>query len=106
MRMSKWGVYLDELLYVGENLQPYYRSYRSDRFPYGYGGELYVGESFFGTTEHIYSNTKIGYNRWFFKNTVNLNCYFALLYDGTGLGNKQVVSVSVRLLKDIPLSEK
>ena len=106
MRMSKWGVFLDELLYVGENLQPYYRSFRSDRFPYGYGGELYAGESFFGTTEHIYSNTKIGYNRWFFKNTVNLNCYFALLYDGTGLGNKQVVSVSLRLLKDIPLSEK
>jgi hypothetical protein len=99
-KMSKWGVYLDELLYVGENLQPYYRSFRSDRFPYGYGGELYAGESFFGTTEHIYSNAKIGYNRWFFNNTVGVNCYFAVIHDGTGWGNKQVVHVSVRLLKD------
>lgn len=106
-KMSKWGVYIDELLYVGENLQPYYSSYRSDRFPYGYGGELYAGESFFGTTEHFYSNAKIGYNRWFFNNTVGVNCYFAVIHDGTGWGNKQVVHVSVRLLKDkISLSNK
>lgn len=105
-KMSKWGVYLDELLYVGENLQPYYRSFRSDRFPYGYGGELYAGETFFGTTENVYSNTKIGYKGSFFGDTVRVNCYFALLYDGVGLGNRQVVEVSVRLLKDISLSKK
>lgn len=106
LKMSKWGAYIDELLYVGENLQPYYSSYRSDAFPNGYGGELYAGESFFGTTENIYSNTKIGYKGSFFKDTVRVNCYFALLYDGVGWGNKQVVEVSVRLLKDIALGKK
>lgn len=106
LKMSKWGVYLDELLYVGECLHPYYHSYRSDRFPYGYGGELYAGETFFGTTENIYSNTKLGYKGSFFGDTVRVNCYFALLYDGVGLGNRQVIEVSVRLLKDISLRKK
>lgn len=106
LRMAKWGVYIDEQLYLGENLQPYYRSYRSEAFPNGYGGELYGGESFFGTTEHIYNITKVGYDRWFFGNTMRVNCYFAMQYDGTGWGNKQIVSVSVRLLKDIALSKK
>lgn len=106
MRMAKWGVYLDKQLYIGENLQPYYRSFRSEAFPNGYGGELYAGESFYGTTEKIYNITKIGYDRWFFDNTVRVNCFFAMQYDGTGWGNRQVVSVSVRLLKDIALSKK
>lgn len=105
-RMTKWGAYLENQLYLGENLQPFYSSYRSEAFPNGYGGELYAGETFFGTTKHIYNLTKLGYNRWFFNNTVGLNCFFALTYDGTAMGNKQVVSVSVRLLKDIALTKK
>ena len=103
---SKWGIYLDEQLYLGQNLQPYYRTYRSEEFPNGYGGELYGGESFYGTTENIYNITKIGYDRWFFSNTVRVNCYFAMQYDGTGWGNKQIISVSVRLLKDVALGKK
>ena len=106
LRMAKWGVFIDEQLYMGKDLQPYYRSFRSEAFPYGYGGELYAGESFFGTSEHIYNITKVGYDKWFFGNTVRVNCYFAVLYDGTGWGNKQIVSVSVRLLKDIALGKK
>lgn len=105
-RMSKWGVFIDEQLYVGAGLQPYYSSFRSEQFPNGYGGELYSGETFFGTTENIYSCTKIGYDRAFFDNTVRVKAYLALRYDGTGLGNQQVVQLSVRLLKDIPLSRK
>ena len=106
VRMSKWGVFIDEQLYVGAGLQPYYSSFRSEQFPNGYGGELYSGETFFGTTENIYSCTKIGYDRAFFDNTVRVKAYLALRYDGTGLGNQQVVQLSVRLLKDIPLSRK
>ena len=106
MRLSKWGIFIDELLYLGENQQPFYSSYRSEAFPYGYGGELYAGESFFGTTEHIYNSLKVGFDRWFFNQTLRVNCYFAMQYDGTGWGNKQMVSVSVRLLKDIPLRRR
>lgn len=106
LRLSKWGIFIDEQLYFGDNLQPFYRSYRSEKFPYGYGGELYGGESFFGTTERIYNSLKVGYDRWFFNNTLRVNCFMAMQYDGTGWGNKQVVSVSVRLLKDIPLYKR
>lgn len=105
-KLEKWGLYLDEQLYVGDNLQPYYASYRSEQFPFGYGGDLYAGERFFGTDDGVYSNTKIGYSKSFFSNTVSVNAYFALQYDGKMFGNKQVVQLSVRLLKDIRLQQK
>ncbi|MCH5330611.1 MAG: hypothetical protein J1E04_06545 [Alistipes sp.] len=106
LRLSKWGIFIDEQLYAGENLQPFYSSYRSDIFPNGYGGELYGGETFFGTTKHIYNSLKIGYDRRFFNDTLRVNCFFGLQYDGTGWGNRQMVALSVRLLKDIPLNRK
>lgn len=96
-RMSKWGLYLDEQLYFGDNLQPYYGPFGNEVFPMGYGGDLYSGESFYGTDEKIFSTTKIGYCRDFFDNTLRLNCFFALQHDGVAMGCKQVVSLSVRL---------
>lgn len=106
LRMEKWGLYLDEQLYLGENLQPYYSTFRSEAFPYGYGGDLYSSERFFGTDDNIYNNTKIGYCRSFFGDTLRVNAYVAMQYDGYKWGNKQVVQLSVRLLKDISLDKK
>lgn len=106
LKMSKWGVFLDEQLYVGGNLQPYYASYRSEAFPYGYGSDLYSSERFFGTDSGVYSNTRIGYDRSFFSNTVSVKAFIALQYDGYKMGNKQVVQLSVRLLKDVPFTKK
>ena len=105
-RISKWGVYLDEQLYVGENLQPYYNSYRSESFPYGYGGDLYTSERFFGTDANIYNHTRIGYDRSFFNDTLRVNAFVSMQYDGYKWGTKQVVQLSVRLLKDIALTKK
>lgn len=106
LRMEKWGLYLDEQLYLGENMQPYYSTFRSEAFPYGYGGDLYSSERFFGTDDNIYNNTKIGYCRSFFGDTLRVNAYVAMQYDGYKWGNKQVVQLSVRLLKDISLDKK
>ena len=106
LRMEKWGVYLDEQLFVGDDLLPYYSSFRSDAFPAGYGADLYSSERFFGTTSNVYNNTKIGYNRSFFGDTLKLNAYIAMQYDGQIWGTKQVVQLSVRLLKDISLTKK
>ena len=105
-KIEKWGAYIDEQLFVGDNLQPYYSSYRDERFPFGYGGDLYAGERFFGSEGGVYSNTKIGYSNSFFSDTVSLNAYIALQYDGYKLGNKQVVSLSVKLLKDISIKKE
>ena len=106
LRMEKWGLYLDEQLYVGDDLQPYYSSFRSDAFPYGYGGDLYASERFFGTEDGIYNNTKIGYVRSFFGDTLSVNAFIAMQYDGYKWGTKQVVQLSVRLLKDVSLNKK
>ena len=106
LKMEKWGVYIDEQLYVGKDLLPYYSSFRSDAFPAGYGADLYSSERFFGTTGNVYNNTKIGYNRSFFDDTLSVNAYIAMQYDGQMWGTKQVVQLSVRLLKDISLTKK
>ena len=105
-RMEKWGVFLEEQLYVGGNLQPYYNTFRSEAFPFGYGGDLYAGERFFGTDDSVYNSTKIGYDKRFFNNTLHVNAYIAMQYDGRVWGTKQVVQLSVRLLKDISLQKK
>ena len=97
LRMAKWGLFLEEQLYVGENLQPYYGPFGSELFPAGYGAELYAGEPFFSTNEKVYSTTKIGYTRSFYNDTLRLNCYFAFQHDGVAMGCKQVVSLAVRL---------
>ena len=104
--MEKWGVYIDEQLYVGEDLLPYYSTFRSEAFPYGYGGDLYASERFFGTTGNVYNNTKIGYNRSFFDDTLRVNAFVAMQYDGQMWGTKQVVQLSVRLMKDISLKKR
>ncbi len=106
IRMEKWGVYIDEQLYVGDNMQPYYSSFRSEAFPYGYGGDLYANERFFGTDDGVYNNTKIGYNRSFFDDTLRVNAFVAMQYDGQMWGTKQVVQLSVRLMKDISLKKR
>lgn len=106
LRLSRWGLYLDEQLYVGENLQPYFSSFRSEAFPTGYGADLYSSERFFGTEGNVYNNTRIGYDRTFFDGTLSLNAYVAMQYDGYQWGTKQVVQLSVRLLKDISLTKK
>ena len=106
LKMEKWGVYLDERLYVGSDLLPYYSSYRSKEFPYGYGADLYSSERFFGTDGGVYNDTRIGYNRSFFDDTLKINAYIAMQYDGQIWGTKQVVQLSVRLLKDISLTKK
>ena len=106
VRMEKWGVYLDEQLYIGEDLLPYYSTFRSEAFPAGYGSDLYSSERFFGTSGNVYNNTKLGYRRSFFDDTLNINAYIAMQYDGQMWGTKQVVQLSVRLLKDIALTKK
>ena len=105
-RMSKLGIFLSEDLYFGQNLQPYYRSYRSEDFPNGYGCELYSGDSFFGTNKNFYSATKVGYERKFLSDVMHVKAYISFRHDGTGFGTNQVVSLSINLLKDISLQKK
>ena len=115
LRISKWGVYLDEQIYVGSNLMPYYYSAPNEKFANGYGSELYSGSVLFGTrpywgtdkhTLNYFFDTRIGYKNSFFDDTVSLNTFIAFQCDGAKLGTRQMLQLSVRLFKDIPFTKK
>lgn len=114
-RMSKWGVYLDEQIYAGGNLMPYYYSAPNRLFANGYGQELYAGSTLFGTrpywtTDMIVSNyffdTRIGYSNSFFGDTVSLNTFIAFQCDGANWGTRQMLELKVNLFNDISLQKK
>jgi len=114
LRMSKWGVYIEEHIYAGRNLMPYYYSSPNRVFPQGYGPELYSGSTLFGTqpywtTDMIKPNyffdTRIGYANKFFDDTVAVKAFFALQCDGAKWGTRQMVELSVNLFKGFLLEK-
>jgi len=96
-KMTRWGVKLENTLYFGENLMPYYAVH---------GAELYAGERFYSTTEHIYNRTMLGYERSFFDNSVRVEAGMIFHYDGTGLGTQQMVKLSVDIEKMFNIGRK
>ncbi len=101
-KMSRRGITLDERLYVGQNIHPFFHGHTlEDGTVINYGRELYPAESFFRTTEKIYNRTALYYSRSFFKDTVQVKAEFVAHYDGTALGTQQMLSVGVKLLKPV-----
>lgn len=88
--ISRWGLTLDNRLYVGENLQPLFSIY---------GADLFEASTFYGVTGKIYNRTSIGYSRAFFKDTLQVDAAFVAHYDGVGLGLQQVLKIGVKLEK-------
>ena len=88
--MSRWGVRLENTLYCGDGLMPYYALY---------GGEFYAGERFWSTSKGVYNRTRIGYERSFFDRTLSVEAFLAVHYDGTGAGTSQQIKVAVDLEK-------
>ena len=98
--LTKWGVKLENNLYLGENLQPLRNIAVGEDIPITYGQDgLYAGEPFYATTEHIYNRTWVGYDRRFFKGTLAVEAGMVFHYDGTGMGTQQVVKLSVDIQK-------
>ena len=105
-RISRWGLSLDERLYVGDNIHPFFHGNDLDNgdgttthIPYG--RELYPAESFFRTDQKVYSRTALSYRRSFFNDTVSVRAEFAAHHDGTALGTQQMLVVGVKLLKTV-----
>ena len=96
--ISRWGVKLENNLYLGQNLQPLRGYIANAETGATYAAEgLYAGESFYATTKHVYNRTWIGYDRRFFHDTLHVEAGMAFHYDGTGMGTQQVVQLSVDL---------
>ena len=115
LHLSKWGVYLDEQIYVGSNLMPYYYAAPNEIFANGYGSDLYAGSTLFGTkpywqsdkqTPNTFFDTRIGYQNSFFNDTVRLNTFFAFQSDGRKLGTRNMLQLTVNLFNDISLTKK
>ena len=100
LTISRWGLKVENNLYLGENLQPLRNAVANPATGLTYGQDgLYAGEPFYATTEHIYNRTWVGYDRAFFDRTVHVEAGMVFHYDGTGLGTQQVVQLSVDIQK-------
>lgn len=86
--VERWGVLLQNELYLGDNLQPFFAKE-------GYGAELYSGDSFYGTTKGIYNRTTVGYRNSFFDGLIQLEALMRFQYDGSALGTEQVINLRV-----------
>ncbi len=102
LKMSRWGLTLDERLYLGDNMHPFFHGHTlEDGTVLTYGRELYPGESFFRTTEKVYSRTSLSFRRTFFHDTLSVGAEFVAHHDGTALGTQQLLEVGVKLLKPV-----
>ena len=94
-RMSRWGVFISNNLYLGKNLLPLYNSVGKEGTIYG--ADLYASDPFYGTTTGVYNRTGIGYERNFWKERVKVKAEMVLKTDGKRLYNQQIISLAVNL---------
>lgn len=94
-KMSRWGLYIDNNLYVGAGMTPYYNTVGKDNIPYA--DNLYTLDPFYGTQHKIYNRTGIGYCRSFAADRVSVKAEMALQYDGKKMYCQQLVGISATI---------
>ena len=94
-RMSRWGVFISNNLYVGNNLQPLYNMVGKEGTIYG--TDLYASDPFYGTTSGIYNRTGIGYEHNFWKERIKVKAEMVLKTDGKRLYTQQIVALGVNI---------
>ena len=94
-RMSRWGVFISNNLYVGNNLQPLYYSVGKEGTIYG--ADLYASDPFYGTTSGIYNRTGIGYERNLWKERLKVKAEMVLKTEGKRLYTQQIVALGVNI---------
>ena len=94
-KMSRWGVYIDNNLYAGASLTPFYHTIGKDGLPYA--DNLYTFDPFYGTQHKVYNRTGIGYSRSFASDRVSVKAEMALQYDGKKMYCQQLVGISATI---------
>ena len=94
-RMSRWGVFISNNFYIGDDLMPLYNSVGKEGTPYG--ADLYAADPFYRTENTIYNRTGIGYERNFWKERVKVKAEFVLKTDGDRVYNQQIISLGVNI---------
>lgn len=98
-RISRWGVFIDNNLYVGKSLTPFWNALGKDGLPYA--DDLYTGDPFYGTEHRVYNRTGIGYERKFLKDNLSVRAEMVLQCNGSKLYYQQLVGVSARICPTI-----
>ncbi len=99
VRISKWGVFIDNNLYVGEKLFPLYNTVGVDGRKYADG--LYTGDILFSPPRKIYNRTGIGYERLFCRDKLSVRAEMVLQYAGEKLLCQQLVGIAARFAPTI-----
>ena len=96
--ISRWGLKLENELYIGDNLQPYLDIVSNPTTGETFRQEgLYAGERFYSTADNIYNRTWVGYGQLLCNKSIAIDAGILFHYDGTGLGTSQQVKVSIFL---------
>ncbi|MBQ9137659.1 MAG: hypothetical protein IJX65_03365 [Alistipes sp.] len=95
LRFSRWGAYIENNLYVGAGLTPYYNTVGKEGLPYA--DNLYACDPFYGTQHKLYNRTGIGYSRSFAGDRVAVKAEMVLQCDGQKLYCQQLVGISAKI---------
>lgn len=98
-RMGWKGIFIDNNLYAGRSLTPFWHTVGKDGLPYA--GELYTGDPLYGTTHGIYNRTGIGYERKFLDDCVSVYAEMVLQSTDSKLYFQQLIGVSARICPTI-----
>lgn len=93
LRLEKWHVGIDNRLYIGQNLMPYFARY---------GGELYAGERFYameGGASKLYNRTELYYDRTWWSDAVpvSLHAGISLHFIAGKVVTSQLLQLSVAI---------
>ena len=94
-RMSRWGVFISNNLYVGDDLMPLYNAMGKEGTPYG--ADLYAGDPFYHSDNGIYNRTGVGYERAFCKERIKVKAEMVFKTEGERLYTQQIVALGVNL---------
>ena len=99
VKLSKWGAFIDNNLYVGENLMPLYNVRGNDGLKYA--DDLYACDIMYSPLRKFCNRTGFGYERAFCNESLSVKAEVALIYMGGKVSNQQLVGISARFAPTI-----
>ena len=99
VKLSKWGAFIDNNLYVGENLMPLYNVRGNDGLKYA--DDLYACDITYSPPRKFCNRTGFGYERAFCNESLSVKAEVALIYMGGKVSNQQLVGISARFAPTI-----
>lgn len=97
-RIERWGLSLDECIYIGDNLMPLYGGHVLDDGTFmEYGEQLYTGDIFFTTEGGYYNRAALSYKRSFYDDKMSIRASFVTHATEGGFGTEQILQLNINL---------